>query len=389
MLSAFFFLLTLGAYVRYVRAPSRIGYAIVVVLFALGLLAKSMVVTLPFVLLLLDYWPLRRWQSRNQLLRMLREKTPLFVLSAAACVASAFVPGLLIEASQQLPFPERVGNAVVSAVVYVGQMVCPAGLAALYPIVPRGLSAADIWVALFILTAITVGFVVCRKTRPYLLVGWLWYLGMLVPVLGIVQISYNAAHADRFTYLAQIGLVIAAAWAIGEWSAARKLRKMTLAGLAAAVLVPLAVCGHNQTAFWRDSETLWRHALACTSNNSFAHRELGAALNTKGDKDQAIEQFREALKIQPDFAQAHYDLGVAFYEKGEVDEAILQFKQALESAPHYAKAHNNLGVALRNRGELDAAIEQYRQAAQIRPDIAEFHYNLGVALLKKRVADDN
>jgi hypothetical protein len=223
-----------------------------------------MVVTLPFVLLLLDYWPLLRWQSRDQLFQMLREKTPLFVLSAAACVASAFVPGLLIESSHQLPFPERVGNAVVSAVVYVRQMVCPAGLAALYPIVPRGPSAADICAALFILTAITIGFVVCRKPRPYLLAGWLWYLGMLVPVLGIVQISYNAAHADRFTYLAQIGLIMAATWAIRDWSAARKLRKMILAGLAAAVLVALTVCGHNQTAFWRDSGTLWRHALACT-----------------------------------------------------------------------------------------------------------------------------
>jgi hypothetical protein len=210
VLSAFFFMLTIGAYVRQVRQPSRGGYVGVILLFAFGLLAKSMLATLPFVLLLLDYWPLGRWQNRRQFIRLAGEKTPLFALSIGACVAAALAPGLLIKDVRQLPFLERISNALICCVIYLRQMVFPTGLAIPYPYY-KDSNGVPIWeacLALMVLAAISAGVVACWKKRPCLLIGWLWYLGMLVPVIGIVQISSVAAHADRYTCLPGIGLAI-------------------------------------------------------------------------------------------------------------------------------------------------------------------------------------
>jgi tetratricopeptide (TPR) repeat protein len=382
VLSAFFFILSIGAYVRYMRKPSGARYMAVVLLFALGLLAKSMVATLPFVLLLLDYWPLGRLHDGPDFRRRIGEKIPLFALAGAACLAAARTPGLMVHARRVL-FQERLGNALVSYVVYLRQMLFPAGLAASYPIAPNGPGMAKVGLACLWLTGITALAVLHQKKRPFLLMGWLWYLGMLFPVIGIIQISKDAAHADRYTYLPGIGLAMAGTWAVAEWSAAWRERRMVLGGLMVAVIGALMICGRVQTSYWRDSESLWTHALACTSANALAHLRLGAALAKQGQMEEAVAQYRDALEIRPDDPEIHCNLGVAFFQMSEPDEAIAQYRKALEIAPDYAVAHNDLGIALFKKGELEEAIAQYRKALEIDPENADAHNNLGLALFKK------
>jgi tetratricopeptide (TPR) repeat protein len=382
VLSAFFFILSIGAYLRHVRKPSTAGYVAVVLLFALGLLAKSMVATLPVVLLLLDYWPLGRLHDWAEFRQRLKEKIPLFALAAAACMATALMPGLVVNA-HPVPFPERIGNALVSCVVYLRQMVFPAGLAASYPNAPDGQPMRKIFWSLVLLAGISAWVVAARKKRPFLLMGWLWYLAMLVPVIGIIQISKDAAHADRYTYLPGIGLAMAGTWAVADWSAGWKERRVILGGLMMAVLGALMVCGRMQTSYWLNSETLWTRTLACTSANALAHLRLGAAFGQKGQMEKAIEQYRDALEIKPDDAEIHSNLGSAFVKTGKLEEAIEQYRNALEIAPDDAEARNNLGFALFKKGELEDAIVQYRKAVEIAPDDAEARSNLGFALSKK------
>ena len=383
VLSGFFFLLTIAAYVRHVRRPSRAGYALMFLLFALGLMAKSMVATLPFVLLLLDYWPLKRFHNFRQFLGLLPEKIPLFALALGACVVTSLMPDMqiILTNARHLPLLERISNALVSYVIYMRQMVFPSGLAAPYPIIPNGLPAWKVGLALVVLALISAGVLAWRKKRPYLLMGWFWYLGMLVPVIGIIQISPDAAHADRYTYLPEIGLAIAGIWAVGDWSVGWKHRRMILGALMTAVIGALMVCGHIQTAYWKDSESLWTRALACTSRNSVAHSNYGYVLYQKGDVQDAIRNYKEALEINLDYAQAHFNLGVVFLNRGELEDAIAEYKQALKIDPDYMEAHFDLGSALALNGNLEEAIAQYRKVLEIKPDYAEADYNLGRILL--------
>jgi Tfp pilus assembly protein PilF len=390
VLSGFFFLLTIGAYVRNVRRPSRAGYVVTVLLFALGLTAKSMVATLPFVLLLLDYWPLKRFDNWREFLRLLPEKIPLFALAMGACVATSLVPDMqiILTNAHHLPFFERLGNALVSYVVYVRQMVFPSGLATPYPIVPNGQPPWKVCLAFVVLAAVSAAMLAWRKKRPYLLTGWLWYLGMLVPVIGIIQISPDAAHADRYTYLPEIGLAVAGIWAAEDWSAEWKHRRLVLGGLMTAVIAALAVCAHIQTSYWKDGESLWTRALACTSSNSVAHNNMGLAFAKNGEVEKAIGQFRQALEIHPDDGEVRYNLGVCFFVKGDLDEAVTQYRKALETAPDNAQIHNNLGTALFAKGFEDEAIVQFHKSVEIQPGYADAHYNLGNALLKHGKLDE-
>ncbi len=391
VLSGLFFMLTIAAYVRNARQPSRIGQAAVLLFFTLGLLSKSMVVTLPFVLLLLDYWPLKRISDFrfpiSHLKHLVFEKIPLLVLAAGACVA-AIAPGVIITGADRLPLLERIGNAVVACVIYLRQMVFPAGLAVGYPNAPNGLPLREIVPAFILLAAISAGVFAWRKKCPALLTGWLWYLGMLFPVIGIIQISQDAAHADRYTYLPEIGLVMAVTWAVADWSAGWQQRRWILGGLMAAVIGGLMVRAHAQTAFWRDSETLWKHALACNSGNIIAHCGLGNVLDQHGQTNEAIAQYEMALKIQPDCAKARFNLGNVLSAKGEGNEAIAQYRQALEVEPDYVAARINLGHALATQGLADEAIAQYRQALAAAPDNVEARYDLAVNLARKGDLDE-
>jgi tetratricopeptide (TPR) repeat protein len=388
VLSGVFFMLTLGAYVRYARQPwSPARYGLVALLFALGLMSKPMLVTLPCVLLLLDYWPLNRLGGRRVPRRVLLEKLPLLGLVAVSCVATLFAQTEAISSFEQISLPLRVGNALISYVTYLGQMFWPSGLAVLYPFPPNGGPHWEKILAVVFLVSISAGVFVLRKTRPYLLVGWLWYLVMLTPVIGIVQVG-SQARADRYTYLPQIGLYVLLTWAAADLCAGWRYRRVLLGGGSTIILAALIFFARTQTAYWRDSESLWTHTLACTSDNFTGHNNLGNARFQKGGVGDAIAQYRVALEINPDYADAYNNLGNALFQKGNVDEAIVHYQRSLEINPDNAEAHNNLGLARFQKGGVNDAIAQYRMALQINPDSAKTCCNLGLALFQMGNVDE-
>jgi len=422
VLAGFFFMLTLGAYVRYVRKPdSPARYLSVVAAFALALLSKPTVVTLSFVLLLLDYWPLNRFEPPRKLSRLILEKIPLLALAAGACAMTVLAEANGIAARSHVTMLSRLGNATVSCAVYLRQMVWPEGLAVFYPQPEKGYPLWTTALSLLVPALITGGVLAFGRKRRWLLTGWFWYLGMLTPMLGLVQAG-SFAYADRTTYLPQIGLYLLLTWAAASLSADWLHRRAALGGLAAIILVALILCARTQTAYWRDSESLWNHTLACTTGNVVAANNLGNALLKKGRLDEAILCFQkavqikpgyaqaqnnlgnalfqkgrvdeaivhdqEALRIWPGFAEAHFNLGLALCQKGGVDEAIVQFQEALKIKPCHAAAHYALGNALRQRGRVDEAISHYQSALQIKPDFAEAHNNLGTALRQKGRVDE-
>ena len=283
-LSGFFFMLTLWAYAYYAKSPPKLWrYLLVVVSFACGLMSKSMLVTLPFVLLLLDYWPLGRFEEvrakEKGLMAVLRtravlEKLPLMALMAGACVMAVVMQGRAIKSFEEYPFGLRLANAVVSAAIYIRQMFFPAGLAVFYPYPAHGLPGVEVGMAALVLAGISIAAWHWRRTQPYLLTGWLWYLGMLVPVLGLLQAGAQA-HADRYTYLPQIGLYMALTWLAWNLCRGNGVRRAALVLAGVTVIVALAVTASIQTSYWRDSESLWKHTLVCTVDNAIAHNNLG------------------------------------------------------------------------------------------------------------------
>jgi tetratricopeptide (TPR) repeat protein len=395
VLSGLFFLLTLAAYVRYARHPwSPARYGLVMLLFALGLMCKPMLVTLPLVLLLLDYWPLNRLQTdagtepvfrlaRRQIpRRLILEKLPLFGLTAASCAITIFAQTRLIQSIGNLPLPMRMGNVSISYLTYMEQMFRPSGLAIFYPLTAGGVRVAEVVLSLVVLAGISAGVIVLRRRRPWLLTGWLWYLVMLLPVIGILQVGAQA-HADRYTYLPQIGLYVLLTWAAADLSARWRHRRIVLGTLSAVILVALIFCARAQTAYWRNSDSLWTHTLACTSDNFIAHNNLGNTRLHQGKVDEAIVHLQTALRINPSFANAHDILGNALLQKGKVDEAIAEYHIALQINPRFAEACYNLGNARLRQGNVDEAIAQYQKALEFNPDFADAHNNLGTALLHR------
>ncbi len=421
VLSGLFFMLTLWAYTRYVtsgqpsprfstagkwqvtradstpspatRHPSRF-YCLVLLFFALGLLCKPMLVTLPLVLLLLDYWPLGRLTrfripvpQPSSLNHLLLEKLPLFGLAAASCVVTIFAQTNAIQSFEKFSLPLRMGNAPISCVAYLGQMFWPAGLAVLYPFTAGEVGVSRVVLSLVLLAGISTGVIVLRRRCPCFLTGWLWYLIMLAPVIGIVQVGAQA-RADRYTYLPQIGLYMLLTWAAADLCAGWRHRRVVLGGCATVILAALIFCARTQTSYWRNSELLWTHTLACTSDNYIAHNNLGNVLFKTGNVDEAMVHCQKALEINPDFAEAHNNLGDTLFQKGRVDEAIAHCQRALEINPHFAEAHNNLGNALLQKDRVDEAITHFQKALEIKPDFAEAHINLGSALLQKGRMDE-
>src|SRR5438132_10469409 len=414
VLSGVFFMLTLWAYARYARSnvPSLFRYLIVVLLFALGLLCKATLVTLPFVLLLLDYWPLGRgrpfsspgqgitapWKRRNTLSWLVIEKVPLFVLSAASCVATLLAQKQALDLSIKAPLQERLGNALISYVVYVGQMIWPAHLAVLYPYPEGNLEIPQVILALLLLLMISVAFFLWRKKYPFLLIGWLWYLGMLIPIIGIIQVG-SQVRADRYTYLPQIGLYLLVAWGGMELFQRWRRSREILAAAAVLVIRALTTRSYLQTSCWRDTETLWRHAIASTSNNYIAHTNLAQNLTHSGRFTEAIAECQKALKIKPDWAAAHNNLGVALLRNkqsgdgalghdGAVDEAIEHYRKALQINPDFTQAHKNLGIVFVRKGQLDEAIAQFQKTLELEPNDAQAEFFLGSAFLQRQEAEE-
>jgi len=384
VLSTFFWMLTMWGYVRYVERPGSNRYLLFVLFFILGLMSKPMVVTLPFVLLLLDYWPLKRFQfGQSGGGRLVLEKLPLLALSAASSVVTYFVQhsGGAVTPLSVHPFTVRIANALVSYIAYMGKMIWPFHLAVLYPY-SRTFSCWQVAGACLLLVTVSLLVILAVKRRPYLAVGWLWYIGTLVPVIGLVQVGLHAM-ADRFTYVPLIGLFIMIAWRVPELVSQWRRKKTWLALIAATLLSILAAATLLQVRYWTNSVTLFEHALHVNTNNSLAHSNLGTALAKRGRITEAIRSFSKALRINPGDSKAHNNLGLAFEKQGRMTEAVIHFSQALRINPEDSEAHNNLGRVLVNQSRVTDAIRHFSHALRINPEDAKAHNNLGVALMRK------
>jgi tetratricopeptide (TPR) repeat protein len=398
VLSTFFWLLTMWAYVWYVKRPGLGRYLLILVCFSLGLMAKPMLVTLPFVLLLLDYWPLARLWGKGQApaaafsppdpgiacKRLVWEKAPLFVLALLFSLVTVYAQKQVgaFWSLNTLSFPVRLANAMVAYVSYLGKMFWPVHLAVVYPHPGQNLPLWQALAAGLLLAGLSILALRQARRQPYLLVGWLWYLGTLMPVIGLVQVG-RQAMADRYTYVPFIGLFIAVVWGTAALAARWRIPKFLLPVGAGVVLTSLAVCSWVQVSYWRNSISLYEHALQVTGRNALAQANLGVALAAQGKLDQAVAHYTEALRIKPDFAEVHYNLGAALAAQGKLDQAVAQYLETLRLKPNFAEAHNNLGEALAAEGKLDQAMAQYLEALRLNPNLAVTHNNLGVVLAKQ------
>jgi tetratricopeptide (TPR) repeat protein len=405
VLSTLFLLLTLAAYVSYVKRRGLVRYALTVLLFASGLLVKPMLVTLPALLLLLDYWPLGRFDShqtikassrqkrqsspaqdkRQLLYRAIIEKIPFIALSAISSVITFLAQlggGAVISA---LPLKDRAANAFLSYARYIGKLLWPQNLAVFYPFDVDRFAFWQVVMCVLLLLVISIFVIRFGRNQKYLPVGWFWFVVTLVPVIGLVQVGLQA-FADRYTYISYIGLFIMIAWGLPELLSKWPQRKIALGLSMAIVLTTLGICTHQQVSYWNNSFTLFSHAIEVTQNNPIAHNNLGVAYNSLGRYQDAVEAFKQAIRIKPDYAEAHCNLGVAYGKLGRHQDKIESFKQAIRIKPDLAEAHYNLGVTYYKLGRYQDAVESFKQAIKIKPDLAQAHYNLGVTYL---VTGDN
>lgn len=382
VLSTLFWMLAIWVYVEYVKKPGRGSYLTALGLFAIGLLAKPMVLTLPVVLLLLDVWPLRRITfdsiTRRRVMPLILEKIPFLMLSVAAAIVTIVAQhgGGAVKSLDQFPLGHRVANAVVSYVTYLWMQVLPLNLAVFYPNVP-----VPAWqVAGSVVALIAISWVAIRQAsrQPYLAVGWAWYLVTLLPVIGLIQAGFQSL-ADRFLYIPHIGISIAVTWGLAERFRSTRAAALLPKVAAAAVLVYF-VMGLAYVRTWCNSETMWRQALAVTRDNYVAHTNLGVALADQGRLDEALTHSYEAIRIKPEQADAHANIGNLLARRGDYDAATAHYRDAIRFWPQLADAHNNLGVALGKQGDAAGAIGSYRRALHYSPELAAAHHNLGRAL---------
>lgn len=375
VLSGLFFLLTLMAYVRYSRAPDRTRYLLVLLLGACGLMSKPMLVSLPLILLLLDYWPLQRLPSlslasaenRKILARLLLEKWPLFLFAIASSVVTIIAQRGAMQPIWRVGFAARLGNSVIAYADYIRQMFWPKDLAVMYPWYAERLQPSRIALAAALLAIICLAVWLLRRRR-YLATGWLWYLIMLVPVIGILHVG-NQSSADRYTYLPLIGLFLAVTWGVAELGANLPYRRVLFSGLALVVLASLVFSARIQAAYWRDGETLWSHALAATTRNIIAEGNLGDALyRFKGKPAEAWVHFEKSLRINRHQPEVLSSVGVFYLESGRVDEARAHLEEALAIEPNFADAHYNLGNLYLQIGEAQEALDHYQRALETKPD---------------------
>jgi len=408
VLSTLFGLLTLFAYARFAATTSnnlRSGaraYFLALLLYALSLLSKPMLVTLPFVMLLLDYWPLKRnaacgmqnaesritHHASRFLLPLLLEKVPFLLLATMASIVTVIVHKQVgtIASLGSVSMLARIENAFVSYGRYLAQTFWPTNLAMPYlhpghwPLGPVLLGVA--LVAGFSAIAVWLG-----RRRPCLFVGWFWFLGTLVPVIGLLQWG-NQSMADRFMYVPSVGLFIALAWGLGEMLGRWRLPRAAIASAAALVLLALALRSRDQLSYWRDTETLFLHTIEVTSGNYVAYDSVGSALVRKGKCDDALPFLSESVRLQPRYPEGQYDLGTALMNKGRLEEATRHLAAAVRNNPGFADAHINLGKALLQQDKLDQAVVQLREAVRLAPDDPEAHYNLGTVLLIQARPDE-
>jgi len=427
VLSAFFGLATLYVYALYVEEHKSSKYFLCLILFALGLMAKPMLVTLPFVLLLLDYWPLERWQkvlnpqnnpvainntvsvkkkkrhkhnalnekklsasiqSRGQLIgTLLWEKAPFVFLAIISSVMTIWAQnkGGAVVALQSLPFPERIVNAIISYAGYLGKTLWPIDLAIFYPYANSFLLWKVGGIAA-LLIAISIAVIYAIKKTPFFFVGWFFYLGTLVPVIGLVQVGLQSM-ADRYTYLPSIGIAIMLVWGILYLLSKEKLRKIILIPVAVIVLSVLTFLTWQQCGYWKNSIELFNHTLHVTKNNDIAHYNLACALGKQGKVEEAIVHYREAIAINPYDDSAHCNLGVALASEGKKEEATAHYLEAIKINPYNDNAHYNLANLLLKQGQIDQAIGHYMEAVRINPDCADAHCSLADLFVKQNKID--
>jgi len=451
VLSTLFFILAMISYAGYVKRQKVQLYIVTLLLFIFGLMCKPMLVTLPFVLLLLDYWPLRRFKlgssdeaaqsaeltsgkqsskkkktkrqtvevapHYSSLPHLVKEKIPFFILSALSSLITVLAAQGAGAASglEALPLGTRISNAVVSYVIYMWKMIWPQNLAVFYPH-PGMLPVWEVLGALLVLALITYLVVRAANKFPYLPVGWLWYLGTMVPVIGIVQAGAQAM-ADRYTYIPLIGVFVMIVWGLPELAKTWRHQRIMLGILAGFIITMMVIGSWLQVRYWHESVTLFQHALDVTPQNATAHNNLGTAFREKGDMDKAIfhymeaaridpkdpkpyynigevlaqrgeikgaiPYFQKALDIKPDFLKARYNLGLAFMQMGDLEQASQHFRETIRIMPADKEANLNMGVIQARRGNYDEAISYFYRVLQTRPDYAEAHKNLGIALMQK------
>ena len=391
VLSTFFWLLTMWAYIRYAQKTNLKRYGLVILFFAMGLMSKPMLVTLPFVLLLLDYWPLRRLQSdrRTAISRLVYEKIPLLVLVAGSVVTTLTVQkmGGALGSLNAFPIQERVINALVSYWLYLQKMIWPGGLAIFYAHPENTLSVWKGLATAALLALVTTAAIRLARRAPYFAVGWFWYLGTLIPVIQLVQTG-SIAMADRYAYVPLIGIFIIIAWGLPELLAKWRLRSRILTIAAGIWISTLMLMTWNQVRHWKNSITIFSHAIEVTDieypDFLLAHNNLANALLAEGRTGKAISHYKMAINLMPDYAVNHNHLANALFAEQKTEEAISHFKMAIELMPDYAIAHNNLGTVLLAEQKTEEAISHYKTAVKLLPDYATAHYNLGFALMKEK-----
>ena len=397
VLSTFFWISSMWMYFLYVERPRLSRYILVFFSFALGLMAKPMLVTLPFVLLLLDYWPLNRFRlsqpSDDTLataqasteqgassLHLFLEKIPFFALAAASSIVTFIVQrsggALMVDT---YPLKIRIANALVSYVSFIGKMMWPRGLVVFYLHPGNSLPGWHVVGAGLFLVCLSVAVMRAARRHPYLAVGWLWYLGTLVPVIGIVQVGMQAM-ADRYTYVPLIGLFIIVAWGVFDLVKGWRHQQVALALSAGLLLLGLTTCTWLQVRHWKNSATLFQHALRMNPQSYLAHNNLGAALIQQGKIEEGISHYTKALEINPNYWLAHSNLGGYLVGREEVEEAMHHCSEAVRLNPNSPEAHNHLGLALALQGRFEEATTHYSEALRLRPEYAYAHRNLGLAL---------
>lgn len=386
VLCALFWILSMWAYVGYVRQPKKTRYLLLLMLFTLGLMSKPMIVTLPFVLLLFDFWPLSRFQVmvyKHQVstfkvfVRLVWEKFPLFVLAAISCFITFFVQqhGGAVASIESFPLKARVANAIVAYTSYIVKLIWPLNLVVLYPL--REWNPGQVLISGVLLMFLSALAVRTWRRCPYLSMGWFWYLGTLVPVIGLVQVGAQSM-ADRYTYIPSIGLFMIVSWGVTDISAKWRWHRSIVILFSGVALVSLTICAWFQVGYWKNGITLFKHTVEVTHNNSMAYCGLGRALDRHEKYDDAIKNYVKALELNPNYAEAHYEIGVTLEKQGNSIEALRHYFEALQIKPNYAKVHNNIGVILSGQGKIEDAIYHYKKALQIDPNYPVAYYNLGV-----------
>jgi tetratricopeptide (TPR) repeat protein len=400
VLSAFFWLLAMLSYVRYVKQPNTARYLLVLLIFALGLMTKPMLVTLPFVLLLLDYWPLDRFAAprtvktaggksrkpapihdgRTILYRIIIEKIPFFALVAVSSVVTFLMmrSGGTVINIDTLPLNSRIANAVLSYVRYLYKILWPQNLAVYYPFDVNNFVFWQVAMCVLLLLVISIFVIRFGRNQKYLPLGWFWFVGTLVPVIGFVQVG-SQAYADRYTYVPYIGLFIMIAWGLPTLISKWPQRKIALGLSMVIVLTTLGICAHRQVSCWKNGITLFLHTIEVTQNNYVAYNHVGLAYSSLDRYEESMEAYKQAIRIKPDYADAQNNLGFAYGKLGRYQESIEAYKQAVRIKPAYADAQNNLGNAYGKLGRFTEAIGAFSQAIRLKPNYAEAQNNLGVA----------